>query len=150
MTTANQRRRYIKSMLYIMHISNCYLGLDLLNANQDLKMLATIKETTIGNKERIENMKRELGLFSQHMKRLDQPRGKSPESCAPGYDQGVLNTVRDHLTVIQEEQGKMALKSEEDFAGIRENLDQKQVRFLEEWEGVCVGGCVWLLAGLLG
>ena len=132
-------------MLYIMHISNCYLGLDLLNANQDLKMLATIKETTIGNKERIENMKRELGLFSQHMKRLDQPRGKSPESCAPGYDQGVLNTVRDHLTVIQEEQGKMALKSEEDFAGIRENLDQKQVRFfrcVSRRVGRCV--CRWL------
>ena len=99
----------------------------MLNCNQDIKMLATIKATTVENKENLDTLKKELGLFSQHLKRIDQPRAKSPESSGPGYDQEVLNSVRDNLSSLQEEQENMAKKNKEDIARLLDSLDEKQV-----------------------
>ena len=95
--------------------------------NQDIQMLASIKATTAQNKENLDNLKKELGLFSQHLKRIDQPRIKSPETNAPGYDQEVLNSVREKLKLVQEEQEKTAQKNKKDVARLLENLDEKQV-----------------------
>ena len=100
----------------------------MLNANQDLQMLATIKETSIQNKEKIDSLKAELAMFSQHLKKLDQLREvKEPEAIVPSYDQEVLNSVRDKLNNVEQEQEKMVSKSKEDMDKILENLDEKQV-----------------------
>jgi hypothetical protein len=105
------------------------LGLDMLNTNQDLKMLATIKDTSVQNKENIDSLKAELAMFSQHLKRLDQLREvKEPESNVPSYGQEVLNSVREKLNSVEREQENMVSKSKEDIDKILENLDEKQVR----------------------
>ena len=110
----------------------------MLNTNQDLKMLATIKDTSVQNKENIDSLKAELAMFSQHLKRLNQLREvKEPESNVPSYDQEVLNSVREKLNSVEREQENMVSKSKEDIDKILENLDEKQV------------GCVSLLCMLL-
>ena len=104
-------------------------GLDMLNTNQDLQMLAAIKETTVQNKENIDILRRELSSFSQHLKRLDQSREvKEPEANVPSYDLEVLNSVREKLNNVEEEQEKMTLKSKGDIDKILQNLDEKQVK----------------------
>ena len=104
-------------------------GLDMLNTNQDLQMLAAIKETTVQNKENIDILRRELSSFSQHLKRLDQSREvKEPEAIVPSYDLEVLNSVREKLNNVEEEQEKMTLKSKGDIDKILQNLDEKQVK----------------------
>ena len=77
--------------------------------------------------EHIDNMKWEMGLFSQHLKRIDHSRPKSPESGVPGYDEEILKSVRSHLTSIEKEQEKMALKNKDDLDKVLESLDEKQV-----------------------
>ena len=100
----------------------------MLNTNQDLQMLATIKETSIQNKEKIGSLKAEIAMFSQHLKRLDHLReAKEPEAIVPSYDQEVLNSVRDKLNNVEQEQEKIVLKSKEEMNKILENLDEKQV-----------------------
>ncbi|XP_028402511.1 uncharacterized protein LOC114525384 [Dendronephthya gigantea] len=111
----------------IEQISMLKQGLDMLNTNQDLKMLATIKETSIKNKENIDNIRGELSMLSQHLKRLDQLREVKPqEDNAPSYDLEVLNSVREKLNSVEQDQEKMVLKSKEDIDKILENLDEKQ------------------------
>ncbi|XP_028417053.1 uncharacterized protein LOC114541315 isoform X2 [Dendronephthya gigantea] len=108
-------------------ISMLKQGLDMLNTNQDLKMLATIKETSIKNKENIDNIRGELSMLSQHLKRLDQLREVKPqEDNVPSYDREVLNSVREKLNSVEQDQEKMVLKSKEDIDKILENLDEKQ------------------------
>ena len=104
----------------------------MLNTNEDLKMLAAIKETSIKNKESIDSLRGELSMFSQHLKRLDQLREAKPqEDNVPSYDLEVLNSVREKLTGVELEQEKMVLKSKEDIDKILESLDEKQVRCIE-------------------
>ena len=110
----------------------------MLNTNQDLQMLATIKDTSVQNKENIDSLKAELAMFSQHLKRLDHLREvKEPEDNVSSYDQEVLNSVREKLNIVEQEQEKMVLKSKDDIDKILESLDEKQV------------GCASLLCMLL-
>ena len=107
------------------------LGLDILNTNKDLQMLATIKDTSVQNKENIDSLKAEMAMLSQHLKRLSKlEKGTEHEANnIPSYDQEVLNSVREKLSNVEEEQEKMVLKSKEDINKILENLDEKQVGY---------------------
>jgi small-conductance mechanosensitive channel len=100
----------------------------MLNTNQDLQMLATIKDTSVQNKENIDSLRAELAMFSQHLKRLSQLKDvEEPDVQVSGYEQEVLNSVRDKLNIVEQEQEKMVLKSKEDIDKILKNLDEKQV-----------------------
>ena len=91
-------------------------------------MLATIKDTSVQNKENIDSLKAEIAMFSQHLKRLGQLKDtREPDTNVAGYEQEVLNSVRDKLNIVEQEQQKMVLKSKEDTDKILKNLDEKQV-----------------------
>ena len=94
-------------------------------------MLATIKDTSVQNKENIDSLKAEMAMLSQHLKRLSKlEKGTEDEANnIPSYDQEVLNSVREKLSNVEEKQEKMVLKSKEDIDKILENLDEKQVGY---------------------
>ena len=97
--------------------------MEFLNTNQDLVALADIKNMALNNKDHIDGLKRELAVIAHHNK----PTITGVVSQSPGIDSSVLDAIREHLTGLQTEQGKLVLTAAREHSEVVEDLSRKQV-----------------------
>lgn len=100
-------------------------GLEFLKTNQDLAALAEIKSMAISNKEHVEGIKRELAAIARQNK---QTFSAAVVTQSPGIDSGVLDSIRERLNELQNDQGKLVLTTDRQYSELLEDLNRKQVK----------------------
>lgn len=98
-------------------------GLEFLKTNQDLAALAEIKSMAISNKEHVEGIKRELAAIARQNK---QTFSAPVVPQSPGIDSGVLDSIRERLNELQNDQGKLVLTTDRQYSELLEDLNRKQ------------------------